>query len=96
MHGWPCADSQNLDIQSLVATELGTWEMSQGVGTGMHLIVQDEFPNWIQGYPMKTKDTSERIVRLQRFTALFSESRDKFVGLVEKVDSGLSRSAVES
>ena len=41
-------------------------------------IVQDEFPNWIQGYPMKTKDTLERIVRLQRFLVLFPESRDNF------------------
>ena len=35
------------------------------------LIVRDEFPNWVQGCPMKTKDSSERIARLQRFTALF-------------------------
>ena len=48
-------------------------------------IVQDKFPNWIQGYPMKTKDTSERIVRLQRFLGLFSESRDKFSGKSRKL-----------
>ena len=42
------------------------------------LIVQDEFPNRIQGCPMKAKDTSERIVHLQRFLALFSESGDNF------------------
>ena len=33
----------------------------------------------------KTKDSSERIVRLQRFTALFSESRDKFAGKSKKL-----------
>ena len=38
-------------------------------------IVQDEFPNWVQGYPM-TKDTSKRIARLQRFLVLFSEARE--------------------
>ena len=32
------------------------------------LIVQDEFANRIQGYPMKTKDTSETMVCLQRFS----------------------------
>ena len=48
-------------------------------------IEHDEFPNWIQGCPMKTKDSSERIVRLQRFTALFSESRDKFAGKSKKL-----------
>ena len=31
------------------------------------LIVQDEFANWIQGYPMKTKDTSETTACLQKF-----------------------------
>ena len=40
---------------------------------------------WIQVYPMKTKDTSERIVRLQRFLGLFSESRDKFAGKSKKL-----------
>ena len=34
---------------------------------------------------MRTKDSSERIVRLQRFTALFSESRDKLSGKSRKL-----------
>ena len=50
------------------------------------LIVQDDFTNWIQSYPMKTKVTSETMSCLQRFLRppqkpeiLYTDSSKEFI-----------------
>ena len=57
---------RNSETWSRQITKFRTWKTGWDVDTNA-VILQDDFANWIQSYPMETKETSETMSCLQNF-----------------------------
>ena len=70
-------------------------ETSRDADTKNAVTVQDDFTNWIQSYPMETKETSETMSFFTNISSSFTEAGKSLHRLLRRVYQSWSRSSME-